>query len=252
MGGSMKKKIYINPGHSDKDPGAVGFETERDLNVRTAGFMEAWLLENYACEIKVTPGSNNSPRATAQEANEWGADLFVSIHNNAGGGDGYEALVGDDRQVPLGKLFEKYVQQAGQNSRGVKLRPELAVLRYTHMPAVLNEGAFVDNRQDIADWNEDAELKRLAIAYGMAAAEFLQLEKKNTVTLTLPVLSYGSKGEAVKAVQDLLKGAGYKLGATGKFGAGTQSVLEKAQQAWQIPVTGKTDVQTWKALLGTE
>ena len=42
----MKKKIYINPGHSDKDPGAVGFETERDLNVRTAGFMEAWLLEN--------------------------------------------------------------------------------------------------------------------------------------------------------------------------------------------------------------
>jgi peptidoglycan hydrolase-like protein with peptidoglycan-binding domain len=118
------------------------------------------------------------------------------------------------------------------------------------MPAVLNEGAFVDNRQDIADWNEDAELKRLAIAYGMAAVEFLELEKKNTVTLPLPVLSYGSKGETVKAVQDLLKGAGYKVGATGKFGAGTQSILENAQLAWQIPVTGKTDGETWKALLG--
>lgn len=248
----MKKKIYINPGHSDKDPGAVGFETERDLNVRTAGFLKAWLLENYECEVKVTPGSNNSPRSAAQEANDWGADLFVSIHNNAGGGDGYEALVRDDRQVPLGKVFEKYVLQAGQNSRGVKLRPEFAVLRYTHMPAVLNEGAFVDNRQDIADWNEDAELKRLAIAYGMAAAEFLELEKKNVVTVTLPVLHYGSKGETVKAMQNLLKGAGYKLGATGSFGAGTKSVLEKAQRTWGIPVTGKTDGETWKALLGIE
>ena len=248
----MKKKIYINPGHSDKDPGAVGFEKERDLNVRTAGFLEAWLQEHYLCQVKMTSGSNNSPRAAAEEANAWGADLFVSIHNNAGGGDGYEALVGDERQVPLGRIFERYVQQAGQNSRGVKIRSDLSVLRYTNMPAVLNEGAFVDNRTDIADWNDDGELRQLAIAYGMAAAEFLQLEKKNTVSLTLPVLSFGSKGETVKALQRLLKGAGYKLGTTGKFGAGTKSVLEKAQRTRGIPVTGKTDGETWKSLLGIE
>ena len=81
----MSKKIYINPGHSDKDPGAVGYERERDLNVKTANYMNEYLLANYDCQTKVTPGSNNSPSATAAEANSWGADLFVSIHNNAGG-----------------------------------------------------------------------------------------------------------------------------------------------------------------------
>lgn len=244
------KKIYINPGHSDKDPGAVGFEKERDLNVRTAEFLKTYLLETYECQIKVTAGSNNSPRSAALEANEWGADLFVSIHNNAGGGDGYEALVCGKDQLQLGKIFEKHVLQTGQNSRGVKLRPDLAVLCYTHMPAVLNEGAFVDNQKDIADWNEDGELRQLAIAYGNAAAEFLQLKKKNEVTVTLPELSYGSKHKAVKALQSLLLGDGYELSPTGNFGKVTRSCLRQAQADRNLPVTGKADGETWKALLG--
>ena len=111
------------------------------------------MAENYRVELMVTHGSNNSPYEAAEEANAFGADLFVSIHNNAGGGDGYEALVGSEAQVALGKLFESHVKAIGQNSRGVKLRPGLIVLRNTKMPAVLNEGAFVDNQKDIADWN---------------------------------------------------------------------------------------------------
>ena len=236
-------KIYINHGHSDKDPGAVGFERERDLNVKVAGFLEKWLLENYDCEVKVTPGSNNSPKAAAQDANDWGADLFVSIHFNAGGGDGYEVLIYNESRMELGKVFEKYVKQAGQNSRGVKLRPDLAVL---------NEGAFVDNEKDIADWNEDGEMEKLATAYGMAAAEFLQLEKKNVVTVILPVLSMGSKGEAVKALQSLLKGRGYTLNVTGNFGKGTKVRLQQAQTDRNLMATGEADRKTWTALLGIE
>lgn len=247
----MKKRIYINPGHSDKDPGAVGFETERELNVKTAKYMDAYLRENYRVETRVTPGSNNSPYEVAKEANAFGADLFVSIHNNAGGGDGYEALVNAEEMVPLGRIFERHVKEVGQNSRGVKLRPGLVVLRNTNMPAVLNEGAFVDNKQDIRDWNEDAELKKLGIAYAKAAAEFLKLEKKAAETvITLPILSYGSKGNAVKTIQILLKGNGYKLGTTGNFGSGTKNILQKAQSDLGLPATGKTDEQTWKALLG--
>ena len=143
------------------------------------------------------------------------------------------------------------MKEAGQNSRGVKLRPGLVVLRNTNMPAILNEGAFVDNKQDIRDWNEDAELKKLGIAYAMAAAEFLKLEKKAAeIVIPLPVLSYGSKGETVKALQILLKANGYKLGTTGNFGSGTKSVLQKAQSDLGLPATGKTDEETWKALLG--
>lgn len=174
----MSKKIYINPGHSNVDPGAVGFETERVLNVKTANFMNEHLLANYECQTKVTDGEINSTHIVSAEANDWGADLFVSIHNNAAGGDGYEALVFSDKRKDLGKIFEKHVLAAGQNSRGVKIRPELNVLRLTNMPAVLNEGAFVDNKKDIEDWNEDHELKKLGIAYAEAAAEYMGLEKK--------------------------------------------------------------------------
>ena len=170
------KRIYINPGHSDRDPGAVSYETERILNVAVSKYMNDYLLENYECETRVY--SNDSLSVVCKDANEWGADLFVSNHFNAGGGDGYEALVHNEGRVDLGKVFEKYVLEIGQNSRGVKLRPGLWVLKYTNMPAVLNEGAFVDNLKDVQDWNDDAELKKLGEAYAKAAAEFLGLEEK--------------------------------------------------------------------------
>lgn len=180
----MSKKIYINPGHSNVDPGAVGYETERKLNVTTARYMSAYLLANYDCQTKVTDGSVNSTAIVAAEANSWGADLFVSIHNNAGGGDGYEALVYSTKNKSLGQIFERYVKAAGQNSRGVKYRPDLRVLNSTKMPAILNESAFVDNQKDISDWNDDAELKALGEAYAKAAAEFLGLAKAATPVTT--------------------------------------------------------------------
>ena len=178
----MSKKIYINPGHSDKDPGAIGYETERELNLKVSNYMFYYLVANYDCDVRVY--SNDSLNAVCDDANEWGADLFVSNHFNAGGGDGYEALVYSQNRVELGKIFAKYVEAAGQNLRpygeapGVKIRTNLHVLKYTHMPAVLNEGAFVDNKSDIEDWNEDHELQKLGEAYAKAAAEFLNLPEK--------------------------------------------------------------------------
>lgn len=211
----MGKKIYIDPGHSNVDPGAVGYEVERDLNEKVSKFMNEYLLANYVCETKVDPVTNNSLSAVANAANAWGADLFVSNHFNAGGGDGYEALVYSDKNKVLGQVFEKHVKAIGQNSRGVKYRPGLAVLRLTNMPAVLNEGAFVDNKKDIQDWNDDAELKKLGVAYAEAAAEWLKLEKKNTTPVVnsdtlyrVQVGAYRDRNNAV-AMEKKLEAAGF-------------------------------------------
>lgn len=174
----MTKKIYINPGHSNTDPGAVGYETERKLTVKVSNYMRDYLLANYDCTVKMNPGTVGSLTAISNDANSWGANLVVSNHFNAGKGDGYEALVYSENRRSLGKVFEKHVKAVGQNSRGVKLRPDLGILRLTNAPAVLNEGAFVDNWTDIQDWNDDAELKVLGIAYAKAAAEYLALSKK--------------------------------------------------------------------------
>ena len=208
------KKVYINIGHSDKDPGAVGYETERVLNVKVANFQRDHLLENYECEVRMNPGSMNSTREVAADANAWGADLMDSKHFNAGGGDGWEGLVYSSKNTEMGKIFEKHVKAAGQNSRGVKLRPDLNILALTNMPAIINEGAFVDNKKDIQDWNEDHELKKLGIAYAEACAEYLNLPKKaapvegKQYIYRVQVGAYSKRSGAEKQLEEL-RAAGF-------------------------------------------
>ena len=280
------KKIYINPGHSDKDPGAVGYETERKLNVKVSQYMNEYLLANYECETKITTGATDSISVICAEANYWGADLFVSNHFNAGKGDGYEALVYSQKRVDLGKVFEKYVLDAGQNSRGVKIRTDIGVLKNTNMPAVLNEGAFVDNQKDIQDWNDNFELQKLGEAYAKAAAEFLKLGKKGTKpkesytlnqfvkdvqkacgasvdgiagpeTLSKTVTLSAKKNrshKAVLAVQKRLIALGYvEVGAAdGIAGAKFTSAVAHFQQDNGCWVDGVITAKnkTWKKLLG--
>lgn len=259
------KKIYINPGHSDRDPGAVKYETERRLNVAVSNHMKDYLLAHYDCEVKMNPGTMGDLATVCAEANKWGADLFVSNHFNAGGGDGYECYVYSEARRPLGQTFEKYVKAAGQNSRGVKVNPKFIVLNSTNMPAILNEGAFVDNKKDIEDWNDDAELKKLGIAYANAAAEYLKLESKaapvvpaapETVTVKMEVLKKGSAGDQVETLQRILKSYGYDLGSTcpfdGDFGSKTDAAVRSYQKKNGLTSDGIVGEKTWKKLLGTQ
>ncbi len=171
--------------------------------------MEDHLLANYRCEIRKNPGTMDSLPKICKDANAWGADLFVSVHFNAGGGDGFEGYVHNENRVPLGRVFAKHVKEAGQNLRnssiapGVKIQPGFVVLRETTMPAVLLEGAFVDNKKDITDWNDDAELKALGTAYAKAAAEFLKLEPKAPAQYYAKIGPFATKAEADAVVKAL-------------------------------------------------
>lgn len=274
-------KIYINPGHSDRDPGAVGYETERKLNLSVSQYMNDYLLENFICQTRMNPGTMESLSAICNDANSWGADLFVSVHFNAGGGDGYEALVYGENRVALGRIFEKYVKAAGQNSRGVKLRPGLAVLKNTAMPAIVNEGAFVDNRNDIQAWNDAAELKKLGIAYAKATAEYLGLKELYALerfvrdvqsacgasvdgiagpetlskTVTLSAHKNGTH-QAVMAVQKRLQALGYtQVGeADGIAGAKFTAAVQAFQRDHRCWVDGEITAgnKTWQQLLGMD
>lgn len=233
----MSKKIYIDPGHSNIDPGAVGYLVERDLNEKVSKYMAEYLVKNYDCEVKVDPITNDSLTVIANAANAWGADLFVSNHFNSGGGDGYEALVYSSSRKMLGSIFEKHVKAIGQNSRGVKIRTDLGVLRMTNMPAVLNEGAFVDNKKDIQDWDEDKELKKLGEAYAKAAAEYLGLKQKVAEIVKKPIEA--PKKEKRISVLEWQKAAikdGFSFpqyGADGYWGAECEMVARQAVVMWR-------------------
>lgn len=175
------KKIYWDAGHGGSDPGAVGNGLrEADLAIKVVNYAYAHIENNYVCE-QYKDVSADSLSVIIARANKWGADLFASEHLNAFKpevGNGYEALVYSSENDDLGEVFEKHVEAVGQNSRGIKYRPDLAVLRDTNMKAILNEIAFIDTKNDIKDWDEDHELKIMGEALAEAAAEYLQLPKK--------------------------------------------------------------------------
>ena len=215
------KKIFIDSGHSLNDPGAVGYETERKLNIKISKYMQEYLLDTYECLVKLMDETIDSLTVIARTANEWGADIVVSPHMNAGKGNGYESLVYSWKNKKLGQIFEKHVKAIGQNSRGVKYRPGLGLLRLTNAPAIITEGAFVDNWSDIKDWNDDAELKKLGIAYAKATAEFLDLPLKKKASKT------PFKVRVTASSLNIRKGAGTKYKNVGSIkDKGVYTIIE--------------------------
>ena len=74
-----------------------------------------------------------------------------------------------------------------------------------------------------------------------------------TYTVKLPLLEKCSVGAPVRALQILLIGSGYPCGAwgaDGEFGSATEKALLGFQAAAGLPMTGKTNLDTWCALLG--
>ena len=76
------------------------------------------------------------------------------------------------------------------------------------------------------------------------------------VTLVLPVLQMGDKGEAVEAVQRILSTYGYHLGNNnpydGKFQKLTDAAVREFQADHGLTVDGEVGEETWKKLFGLE
>ena len=203
----MNKRVFFDAGHGGRDPGAVKYVREADQNIKVVNFAVDYLKKHFEVDV-YKDITGDSTTGVAYRANNWRADLFVSVHFNAGGGDGFEALVYSSANKALGVCFEKYVKQTGQNSRGVKIRPELNVLRLTNMEAVLCEIAFVDNKKDISDWDEDAELKMMGRALALACADWLDLPVKSETFMTLEALNFRKAPDLKSQILEVLpKGA---------------------------------------------
>ena len=123
------------------------------------------------------------------------------------------------------------------------------VLANTNMPAVLTETAFVDNKTDIEDWNDEQELQKMGIAYAKAAAEFLGLKEIAVSRAVTPVemqtLSVGSRGKQVQVLQKLLG-----ISDDGIFGQQTDAAVKKFQGENGLTPDGVVGQLTWNKILG--
>ena len=160
-------KVYINPGHDrDYDSGAVNPNSgmrECDVADQIGSAVKGY-LEKAGCEVLIRQSDNlandteydDRPVAVCSEANEWPADVFVSIHCNAapvaGTARGTEVeCSGGVESARLAQCIQdQIVESLGTVNRGVKTMAGLIVIRNTNMPAVLVETAFIDNDADAA------------------------------------------------------------------------------------------------------
>ena len=171
----MPYSIMLDAGHGGKDPGAVynGRQEKDDTLALTLAVGE--ILQGRGIDVLYTRTTDiyESPYQKAMEANEAGADFFVSIHRNSYPTDntvsGVETLVYDKSglKLQMAENINEQLEAIGFVNLGVKERPGLVVLRRTRMPAVLVEAGFINSNTDNQLFDDNFDDIALAIAEGI-------------------------------------------------------------------------------------
>ncbi|WP_368654335.1 N-acetylmuramoyl-L-alanine amidase [Ornithinibacillus sp. 4-3] len=183
------KKIFIDPGHGGRDPGAIanGLQ-EKSITLAIALQTKVFLEQNYEGVLVQLSRSTDQTLSLVQRtnmANQWQADLFVSIHVNAGGGTGFESFIYDGLFAERAKTDEirkmihhEIVQGSDFFDRGCKAA-NFHVLRATRMSAVLVENGFIDRLEDARQLKSYAFIERLALAHANGIAKAIKLLKQD-------------------------------------------------------------------------
>jgi len=227
-------KIFLDPGHGGSDPGAVAYGLiEKEMNLITSLECKR-ILEKYNVEVRMSRTDDRFVALSerARMANSWNANYFVSIHYNAGGGDGAEAIHSIYRG--LGEHLATAVvrsinSEVGQNLRtkptytriGSDGRDYYAVIRETKMDAIIVECGFIDSEDRYYfDSNEEQKNMGKAIAYGILRHIGVAIEEENTLpqdnskygVVTATALNVRSgRGTSYPIINVLKKGEKVKL-----------------------------------------
>lgn len=196
--------VFLSAGHGGTDPGAVSDGVyEKTINLNTLLACKEELVRHGVNVICSRERDINDPvEQEVKEANASNADLAVSFHANAGGGDGFEVFYYRKNVYgkKLAQLCEKHAKTLGQNSRGVKSGDKLYFIKNTKMASILIESFFVDNPTDRQIGDTKEEQHAFGVAYAKAILEFLGItyEPKNLYRLQLGAYSDKSNAENMK------------------------------------------------------
>ena len=179
------KIVVIDPGHGGKDPGAVfkGEDNtvllkEADLNLDICLRLYK-LLQGKGVKVYMTRSDDSfvELKDIAEFANNLNAHLFISVHNNAmTNNEDYDGTMtlyhplSDDKTYGITSkdlaeiVQEELIKKLGTTDRGIRERPNLAVLKNTKMPAIIAEVAFITNTSDRAKLMTDDFLQKAAEA----------------------------------------------------------------------------------------
>lgn len=181
-----KKKIYIDPGHGGDSIGAsYKGRLEQDDVLKLSLAVGKLLGTQRNIEVKFSRVSSVNPAISvrAKEANDWGADYFISIHRNAfqpekaSGAECWcdsKIAKGGETYNKAKNILDKLCEESGYTNRGVKrgapAYSDYGVNSLTRMASCLLEAGFIDNSLDNKVFDERFEDIALALAKGLCEA----------------------------------------------------------------------------------
>ena len=210
-------KIYIDPGHncSGADTGAVGFGLkEQDVSVQIGVLLRDMLI-NSGQTVKMSRDSitdtvssslNGSLAYRYNGANDWNADIFVSIHCNAANTKAYGCetyyCTGSTQGRALAECVQPHMTaETERYNRGVK-SANFAVIKHTNMPAILVETAFIDNYDDNRFLASDDGKYKCAVGIYKGICDYLGIEYKLESEDKLVSREYEELNERLEKVEN--------------------------------------------------
>lgn len=198
------------------------------LNDRIADKLEK-LLKAYKCEVlrvdDTTGLTDVSLANRVKKANNWGADIYISIHHNAGinGGSGggtevYYYSSNAERKAQASKLYTYLVDMTGLSGNRVNKVKKYPyyVLKNTKMTAFLIENGFMDSAVDVpvilsethANYTAQGLLRFLADHLKLVKVE-VEAQPESDVLYRVQVGAFENKANA-EALKERLNADGYE------------------------------------------
>ncbi len=154
-----RKKIIIDAGHGGSDPGAVcGQYKEKDWNLEISQYMAEELKQKgYDVSLTRRTDITLNPSSRTEIVRNSGADLCISNHINAGGGEGSEIIHSIYSDGKLATLILDELVKEGMRRRRIYSRQSLSnpqkdyyyIIRDTYpIETVIVEYGFIDNLND--------------------------------------------------------------------------------------------------------
>lgn len=168
-------RIALDAGHGGSDPGAVYKGRQEKVDTLDLTLAVGDILKKNGIDVYYTRTTDEyeTPFKKATDANNSGANLFVSIHRNSSENpnqySGVETLVYSDTglKAEVARNINNQLEDAGFKNLGVDERKNLVVLKRTKMPAVLVEAGFINNDKDNYLFDEEFDSIAQAIADGI-------------------------------------------------------------------------------------
>lgn len=197
------------------------------LNDRICDYVESYLKDYEGYSLLRLDDSDDGVTDVAlatrtNEANEWGADFYLSVHHNAGinGGSGGGIVVYTHPQSSKASvewrnaLYDALIAHTGLsgNRTSPKATADYYVLRKSKMPAVLLELGFMDSKTDVPVILTNSYAQKCAKAIVEVLVQRGGLTKKQAQAETLYRVQLGafSKRENAERLKAELEAKGYK------------------------------------------